>query len=510
MQRIIFTAMMGILLLGTNLQAAITEVLLFPTGAVISAESTLDVSHQQATFQLPQTAAPDSLQITPAGQGRIINYQVNSVVIPATGLSELEKQLTNKKVTRQQLSDKQTINNTGLEYWNNQKSQQLKTSQDIETLGTMIIAATTPMVLEASRLAAELAKIDAEIQELERQLAQRKGHTERLWQVTVQVTTETPQRLPIRYQYRIGSARWQSHYTIAARPGADQIDWLWQAQLQQSSGEDWKNIELKIATSEPNTTLTPPAVSPWVIRERQLNPLVRAQSLNKRSDVAAMADSAELMAPAAETASAFSRAEGELFDIYTLGKQTVIAGQTTTLTIAEGQWQTEFSYLFRPHYSTQVFLSADISADEQVNLPNGPAALMVDGVLVGKRNFSFHGKEQTLFFGADPAIASKVSKKDLADRNGLFNKKRTLAWDMSVAVTNNKSYSVDLRIEDAYPRVSDKRIELAVLESGDGQEGDQQDGIISWNRQIDPGQTSRLDYGYDISYPEEMQVIPGR
>ncbi len=510
MQRIMLLFMFGWLCLGTQGQAAITEVLLFPHGAVLSSATTLQVEQQRATFQLPDSAVPDSLQIAPTEQVQILNYQINSVVLPAPVSSQLEQQLEDKKQLRQQLLDKQRINALGLEYWHNQKNQKLQSSQDIQALGAMIIATTTPMVTEASRLKTELIRIEAEINELEHQLNKRKGQSQRVWQVTLQLAANAPETLSVNYTYRITSARWQSNYTLAAHPADNVVDWLWQAQLSQSSGEDWHNVDLKIATSEPHTTLTPPEITPWVIRERQIRPIMGTQSLAKRSVDSALADNMETMAPVAAEAPLYQRSEGELFDIYALGKQTIIAGQTTTLTIAEGKWQSEFSYLLRPQYSSQVFLSAAVSAPDQVTFPTGAASLLVDGVVIGKRNFSFHGKEQTLYFGSDPALVSKITKKDVSDRNGLFNKKRTLAWEMSVSVTNHKNYPIDLTIEDAYPRVSDKRIELKYNDSDGEQPGEVKDGIISWQKQIEAGSSSQIAYGYSISYPEDMNIIPGR
>lgn len=506
MGKTILPVVIVLLLLGTSACAEITEVMLFPNGALITETATLQMDHRQGTFFLPASAAPDSLQITPQEKSKILNFQVESIVMPATDLSQLEKQLNDQKAARQKLQDEQTISRLGLDYWNNQRTQQLSNSKDIEALGQMIITATTPLVKEVSRLELELKNIDAEILELEQQLARRKGNSQRLWQVTVQTEESASAKLPVQYRYRISAARWESHYTLEALPAADQVNWLWQGRLQQASGKDWNNILLSIATAEPHITPAPPALSPWVIRERQIRPLPATRNMMQKPAVV-MDEAVIAMAPAEASS---TRTEGEIFDLYSLGRQTIKAGETSTLTIANGTWPAHFSYLLRPHFSASAFLHAEISTEDQPPLPSGSASLLVDGVLIGKQTFSLHAKSAKLSFGSDPGIACKVKREDLSDRNGLFSKNRSLAWKMEVSATNNKKHGILLRVEDAYPRVADKRIELTELDLPGNREGAQKDRLISWQYQVAPGQVQRLEYGYRINYPEEMQVDTGR
>ena len=201
------------------------------------------------------------------------------------------------------------------------------------------------------------------------------------------------------------------------------------------------------------------------------------------------------------------RRAGTLFDIYDLGRRTLLAGDNYQLEIRKGAWQAQFDYLTRPLESPQAFLSAKLEFDELLPMPSGQAAILVDGVFVGKKEFALLEKKVDLPFGNDPQIQVKVTPTRQADEKGLFSRDRTQAWHWRIEITNNKSMAVKLRVEDSLPQIEDKRIKLTGTTLADATKEEQ---LAKWEIALPPGAQKILDYGYTITYPADMAVELGR
>jgi len=483
------------------------DVLLYPQGARITEESSLVAQQGQVTFTLPAAADPNSLQLANTNAAKILSLQAESALLTPAELPQLRQQLEEKQAQRNLLADQLQNTRLGLDYWTNQKTQKLTSSEEIQALGKMIVQASKPLLEDKTRLEQELAILDKEIEELQRKLAQLGGAASRNWRISVTTNAPEGQQLTLRYSYRISSSGWDSSYRLNAQPDQDRVSWSWQAHIQQASGQNWNQVSLRLATREPRMTLNPPELSPWVIRERSEPIPLQSSRKMVQSDALLLAEAA----PAALAGSAaVEQTEGQLFDIYELGQHSIPAGQSVTLTIREGIWPASFSYLLRPQFSAQTFLTAQVTPAQQLDLPGGAATLLVDDVLIGKDNFSMHGKEQTIAFGSDPAITSTIRRTDTAAEGGLFNKTRSFEWRMSVSLTNGKKRPVKITIEDSYPRAADKKIELVELKQDAAVQMTKEKDLYQGTVTLAAGEQMDFSYGFRISHPEEMKVIINR
>ncbi len=482
------------------------EVLIFPSGAIITEETQLKVqAENQAELTLPMAADPDSLVISTAkGDPKIINLQVDSKLINQSGYQELESRLQKTKLELQQVIDNLEIKKLALGYWNTQHTQKLENIEDIQALGKSILTEAGPLKAQVSQLDREKTLLDRQIREMERQLQEKTGNQNRVWKVSVTLDRFS-QTVNATYSYRVQGANWQSLYALNALPQKNAVEWSWRADIAQSTGVDWVDVKLLLATKEPRTTLTPPPIGRWLIREQHVYPSARQKSFGDKAvlmETMVMADSVTA-APEEEKP---KRKEGYVFDVYHLGNHTVKAGQSVLLDINSGSWRAEFTYLTRPIFSPQVFLMGNIELESFVPMPSGNASLLVDDVFIGKRNFGLSEKKFDLAFGSDPSIAVKVHSEQVADESGVFSKSRSQQWLWTVNLTNNKSDPISLKIEDAKPQVQDKRIEIEFIPAPPKMENDRN----VWTLDLAAGATRELQYGFRVMYPADMQVDLGR
>lgn len=484
------------------------EVLIFPDGAIVSESSGVTVKDGQATLILPQAADISSLSLSleDGSLGKMTHYDFKQVEENPAVFETLKAKIKQRQTEHQQVVDQLAALESTLAYWQEQSKQRLEEVDAIVRLSQLIHEKNQDLHHQASTLRREKIELEQQIKALEDDLNRRTGQASKVWAVTI-FFDHLPhnESLKTNYSYRIRNASWRPLYRLDARPVENRVDWSWRGEIVQSSGVDWDNVRVRLATKEPRTTLTPPTLTEWIIREQ---PQFQGRSLQKtartKNFVAANMVDEVMAAPETEKV---QREEGFLFDIYDLGKHQILAGQRYHLDIDNGRWPADFNYLSRPLFATEVFLMAEITLDDFTPLPSGPASLFVDSVLIGKRAFNLQSKTVDLAFGNDPAITCKVSREEVADKSGVFNKKQHKEWLWTVTLTNNKNHSVDLNVEDALPQVQHKDITIQPLHQVE-KKGKKQE--MSWKLTLAAGETKTLQFGYALEYPEEMKVQLGR
>ena len=114
-----------------------------------------------------------------------------------------------------------------------------------------------------------------------------------------------------------------------------------------------------------------------------------------------------------------------------------MAGSRQRLKIKDETWPAQFLFLARPSLSPQAFLQAQIKLAKPVEIPSGQATFVIDGALIGKREFALAGTEADIYFGNSPFIT--VSSLTLTDKSGaarIFQNKQTRQWQWRIEAKN--------------------------------------------------------------------------
>ena len=499
-------SLLVLLLCPTVLLAKPIEVLIFPSGALVTEESSEPLSNGRALLFLPSVADPASLKISPLTADLQINgLRYESVLEESGNYQQLEAQLEAAQDKKQFLGDQTSSKMMALDYWKQQLKIDLKSPEEAKAMGSLVLESSEPLFADISKLEKDKKQLDKEIKELQRQLAQATGQQSRKWVVSVDLSG-AGNLAELRFSYRVSNASWSSLYTLDARPNENQVAWTWVGAVQQATGQAWNNVQLRLATAEPLFTLTPPAVGSWIIREQHSYPAAKSVA-NRQMVAMEMAEDQAAMAPAEVPP---ARMEGALFDIYDLGRQTIEPGKTYQLNIRKGTWPATFSYLVRPIQTPQAFLSAKLAFKDLLPLPGGQASLLVDGVFVGKRPFGLREKTIDLAFGNDPGVAVQVDSERESDESGLISKDRSQQWTWGLSIVNHKSHPVKVRIEDSYPQVQDRRIELSEIRTTASAGVTREEGLAFWEVEVAAGNAKHIEYGYKVTFPAEMPVDLGR
>lgn len=319
------------------------------------------------------------------------------------------------------------------------------------------------------------------------------------------------------YTYLLHGCGWQPAYTLNALPDEDKIDFGFSAEVYQTSGFDWTNIDVSLATNAPRWDITPPNLDYWQLG-RLPEPPAQAPKANERMSMD--------LAEEAEMSVNFSTASGSMeyyearqrpvetqfatYSIWQMGKKTILNDQTAVYSVMEDSIPAKFLLTARPKVSAQAFLTAELDKEEEKkNLPPSSSVFMVEGNTVGTAQFPPSGDEP-IFFGTDPLIV--VNFKELsnqADERGFIGKTQVRSWHWKMEVQNKRKTKADIRIEDSIPSLVDARIELKMTSAPMPTE-DKEMRMYIWEKALEPGADFIIEHKIEASAPTDVNLDSNR
>jgi len=144
-------------------------------------------------------------------------------------------------------------------------------------------------------------------------------------------------------------------------------------------------------------------------------------------------------------------------------------------------------------------------------LPGGPVDRFLDGAYVGQGQFSSWapGESRALSFGIDPQLdVAFESVEDLAGESGLITTKTTRTRGYRLELDNHHDRSLPVTAVFRLPVPRDERIEIEARHDAepDTRQWEGEQGVHAWRLQLGAGEARKLDLGYDIAFPAELEI----
>lgn len=489
--------------------AAIREVTLFPNSAKIDETMKIPAGSSaakksQATVILPPQTDTESLIVTLPANARL---KIDDISIkPANRVDEnriaqLRGQIKKLRHDRKELEAKVHGLDTQIQFWQAQTKAKTKTVTDADNLSSAIGRNIRKIYSEKNAIEAEYPKIDKQIKELEGQFNEAAGQKESVWEATMMFSGPVQNELILSYSYTVSGCGWKPLYRLEAVPSSKTVLFSWDAEIWQSTGNDWKQANIHLATLQPPRTITPPDLPLWQIRPR--TPVVYKAA--RKSSKSAMESLKAMEMEDAVPAAAPTETVNTTYSVWSIGEKTVAAGTRQRVKIREDVWPAEFYFLARPSRSPQSFLLAKVKLGQSVEIPPGPASFVIDGAMIGKRDFSWSGSEADIFFGVSPFIT--VSTSTLADQTGttvFLQNKQTRKWQWKIEAKNSSRAPVTLRIEEPVPQARDERIKLTFNHQPPPSEKDNARWV--WILELPALQKKSIETLIEMEAPKDMDL----
>lgn len=176
-------------------------------------------------------------------------------------------------------------------------------------------------------------------------------------------------------------------------------------------------------------------------------------------------------------------------------------GQDQRVQISNYTLPANYEYHAAPKLDPSVYLVAQVSGWEKLNLLNGESNLYFDGTYIGKTYVDVNSTKDTLSFsmGKDNKVQiarTKISEKSKVKTIG-SRQKMDISWE--IKVKNNGGAKIPMLIKDQFPISTNEDIKVKRGELIDGKTSENS-GIITWSFLLEPAQSKTLNFDYSVDY----------
>ncbi|MFM7195261.1 MAG: DUF4139 domain-containing protein [Bacteroidota bacterium] len=332
-------------------------------------------------------------------------------------------------------------------------------------------------------------------------------------EIVVSVQAEKTTTANLEVSYIVSGAGWTPVYDLRASGLKDPVTLNYKASIQQATGEDWKNVRLKLSTANPNLGGLKPELYPWYLDF--LQPMPAPFSGRPRAEMMKAARANEAVAYDMAVADAQPLAELVTVDPGAVNVEFIIgipqtipsASKPVLADIRSTSVPSHFEYAVTPKLDKDAFLLARITGWEELNLLPGEASIFFEGTYVGKTMIDPKSLRDTLTvsMGRDSRIVVTREKlKDMSSRKLIGSSQReSQAWE--IGIRNTKAEPIRIVVEDQFPVSQNSQIELVTTDAGGGKV-DGPTGKITWTQDIAGGATKKLVFRYELKYPKDKKI----
>lgn len=339
-----------------------------------------------------------------------------------------------------------------------------------------------------------------EVDNLAKQLAESGGENANAGQIVLTVFTDKEIKTDFDIEYYTQNVNWNPSYEIKVNSLNEPIDLVYNANVSQQTGVDWKQIPLQFSNAKPHVDNNIPQLSTWWIsymsKMNNQSPLLESTAVSGNAFARNKS-----MATVQESQLETSFVIETPYDIYTNKKPIAIELQNYKM-------PSEYTYYSIPAKHEAAFLLARISNWETYHLLPGEAQLIVDGQYAGK---SFINPKTTddkleVSLGKDERIITKRRRIDEEGSKTSFlgsTQKRSYVYEIEIKNTRNEATSIE--VKEQFPISTEKDIEVR-LDKTSGANIDNEKGEMTWKIDLKPNETKTFKIGYTITYPKNKQL----
>lgn len=361
------------------------------------------------------------------------------------------------------------------------------------------------------RLTAIEKKFNSVKHRIENQLNELKaGLTEISHEIVLSVAAESHiSNATIELSYLVGNVSWQPFFDVRIKDSKSPVQFFVKANITQGTGEDWKNVNLKLTTANPSEGGTKPELLTSWLRFYQPETLKEIKVMS---------------APAFRKERAENDAAGE--DLKAVSSYKWQTNQTTINTeflvllpysipsdnrahqveLTSENYEARFSYGCVPKLDKDAFVTAKLQANDLINQVSGEANIYFDGTFTGKTFINGTALDTlTLSLGRDKRIRVERKKlKDLNSKSFFGNTKKENAT-YEISIRNTRKEPIQIEVEDQIPVSTDKEIEVKLLDNT-GASFNPETGKLTWVLSLLPEQTQKISFSFEVKYPKDKQI----
>ena len=322
--------------------------------------------------------------------------------------------------------------------------------------------------------------------------------------------------------YIVPGTVWIPEYRISFDPGKKEVALVYNARMKQTTGEDWKNIDITLSTAMPHAGAAPPELQPHYLSQRM--PRARKSMNFEESDEMAgrsvsiasvdveaphlrggRADHVEAQVVSSEFAASFL--VPAKIDLDT-------GADSKRIRITEGTMPAELSLYTAPRLRDDVFIKGLVTNSLGAPVLAGIAEVYIDtkapgggvsSTFVGRQQLDTFadGQEFPLHLGVDQniKITHKLEKREYVEKEG--KKWKKIRYHYLITLENFKKEAAEIVLQDRIPVSTMKEVKVEKVDMTPKPDERRDDGIVTWNLNPAAGGKIEIRISYTIAFPGE-------
>jgi len=327
--------------------------------------------------------------------------------------------------------------------------------------------------------------------------------------------------------YLASNAGWTPLYDIRSEAASGKISLTYKAQVRQQTGLDWNDVKLSISTNNPYANKTKPELSPWYIDYQEFRKDL-LEKAKQRSAAYGYDDAAPSVGTSAMNMGFLYSTNGSSFEPAALGAEaftTVVQqlisaefkidlnysiasdNQVRMVLVKQSELNTSFSYYAVPKLDPGVYLVAQMTKLDELQLVPAKANIFFDGTYIGETYLDPTTMNDTLnlSLGKDPNIIVKRTLLKDQSKERIIQDKKERNFAYNIEVRNLKSSDVELIIQDQIPLTTNPEITIEKSNLGKGSL-DEKTGLIEWKLKLKTKENVNFDYDFKVRHPKDKIV----
>ena len=337
--------------------------------------------------------------------------------------------------------------------------------------------------------------------------------------VTITVSSKELVTGKLNLSYVVTNAGWTPYYDLRSEASTGKLSLTYKAQVYQNTGLDWNEVKLNISTNNPRANKTKPELNPWYIEYTAYRKVTE-----KKSKMEYLSETNAI--PQAAFNQGFTLNEDVFKDAMTADQFTTVVhhliaaefkidlpyniksnNEQHMVLIKQAELDTKFKYYSVPKMDAGVYLVAQMTKLDELQLVPAKANIYFDGSYIGETYIDPTTMDDTLnlSLGKDPNIVVKrtLLKKDCKEKIIGEKKERTFAYQFEVL--NLKSSAIELVIQDQLPVTQNADITIEATELSKGKQDDVS-GLIEWTLNLKGKETKKFDFNFKVKHAKDKII----
>ena len=557
-----FGLLLGLIGQPTLLQAAeiksrssITSVTVFPSGAQITREFSVDIpvgSHEVILNDLPAHLQSRSLRVEGAGPEALEIGTIDHKVVTIPLDQQTNKALLDQLQTQlDQLRDQKQAVKAEVEAAELQKkllnemtmipSRQMGDGRDAglqdvtgqyanlyTMMGEKFIEAQNKIVQAGVKLRA----IEKEINNVRQRLAEQPKGKKQATRLVVNLTAANQGKAQFKVHYQITGAGWRPLYEarLNTNNGAKaKLDLVRRASVFQTTSEDWNNVVLTLSTTNPTGRTQAPGLTPLFVDFRpEPKPLPQGglmDMMQEQSDKESLQGSRSLKKKSNRIVKTMAMVEparprrtqvsfGTYQMTFKVVEPTTVKrdGERKKVFLDEMSVAPKVTLFAVPKKERRAYLHGSFTNNTQAAILAGQMSLFRDGVYIGRSHLKAvePGQKVEIGFGVDPKVNVKWVRLDrVKGETGLISTSNSYVHRYKITLTNGHKTAMPVTILDQMPYANQETLEISLLNANPkpSRTNDKdKKGVMAWDMVAQPNKPITIDFGYQLVWPKDKKI----